>query len=337
MTDAKTSLPPIEVDLLRPEDAPGVAELFRLVYGEGYPVKTYYEPEALLAANREGSIISSVARTPEGRVVGHTALFNHVPHPKCHESGAGLVHPEFRVADLFGRMCSHGVEVGGPRFGVEVVWGEPLCTHLFSQKMCHSLGWITMALEVGLMPAATFAKEAKLDWRVSNIMDFVSLVHRDRAVYLPERYAQPITELYAGFDDQRHFLTADRPLPAGVATRLENRIIDYAQVARISLHQPGADLHAALDQAEAEAEARGVVTIQVWLNLGQACVGAAVEELRSRGYFLGGPLPGWFGDDGLLLQRLSEPVQWETINLEFDRAKRLLAMVRQDYETIHKG
>lgn len=336
MTAAKASLPPIEVDLLRPADAPGVAELFRLIYGEGYPVKVYYDPEALIAANRDGSIISSVARTPEGRVVGHNALFNHVPHPKCHESGAGLVHPEFRVADLFNRMVAHGVQVG-PRFGLETVWAEPVCSHVYSQKLCHGQNFITMALEVGLMPAAAYAKETKLPWRVSNLIDFVTLVPQDRAVYLPERYAQEITELFADFDDRRHFLPADRPLPAGVASRLENRIIDFAQVARMSLHQPGADLHAALDQAEAEAAARGVVTIQVWLNLGQACVGAAVEELRSRGYFLGGPLPGWFGHDGLLLQRLSEPVQWETINLEFDRAKRLLAMVRQDYEAIQKG
>jgi hypothetical protein len=237
------------------------------------------------------------------------------------------------MADLFNRMVAHGVQVG-PQFGLETIWAEPVCSHVYSQKLCHSQNFITMAMEVGLMPAAAYAKEAKLAWRVSNTIDFVTLVHQDRAVHLPERYAQQITELYAEFDDRRHFLPADRPLPAGVATRLENRIIDFAQVARISLHQPGADLAAALDRAEAEAAARGVVTTQVWLNLGQACVGAAVEELRSRGYFLGGPLPGWFGHDGLLMQRLSEPVQWETINLEFDRAKRLLAMVRQDYEAI---
>lgn len=336
MTDAKASLPPIAVDLLRPEDAPGVADLFRLIYGEAYPVKIYYDPEALIAANREGTIISSVARTPEGRVVGHNALFNHVPHPKCHESGAGLVHPEFRVADLFSRMVAHGVQVG-PQFGLEVVWAEPVCSHVYSQKLCHGQDFVTMTLEVGLMPAAAYAKETKLRWRVSNLIDFVTLVPYDRAVHLPEPYAEQLVELYAGFKDQRHFLPADRPLPAGVATRLDNRIIDFAQVARMSLHQPGADLAAVLDQAEAEAAARGVVTTQVWLNLGQACVGAAVEELRGRGYFLGGPLPGWFGHDGLLLQRLSEPVQWDTINLEYDRAKRLLALVRADYHAIQGG
>lgn len=40
-----------EVDLFRPEDAPGVARLFRLVYGDGYPVKTFTDPERLIAEN----------------------------------------------------------------------------------------------------------------------------------------------------------------------------------------------------------------------------------------------------------------------------------------------
>ncbi|MFZ5587102.1 MAG: hypothetical protein ACOZHQ_14385 [Thermodesulfobacteriota bacterium] len=332
MIEDASQAPQVEVDLLRPEDAPQVAALFRKVYGDGYPVRDYYEPETLIAANRAGRIISSVARTAEGRVVGHVALFSHSPHPKTYESGAGLVEPEHRAGNLFTRMCAHGVAVGGPRFGVQAVWGEPVCNHVYSQRMCRSLGWISMALEVDLMPAAAYAKEKSAEGRVSAVQDFVTLRPQPHRVHLPAAYAGDVAWLYDGFDDRRELVVADDPLPAGVTTRIDNRIIPPAQVARMTLWQTGPDLDQALATAEAEALAQGVEVCQAWLSLGDAWSGAAVEMLRARGYFLGGLLPRWFGVDGLLMQKLRRPPEWEAIKLEFDRAKRLLALVRADWE-----
>ena len=69
-----------EIDLLRPEDAIGVVRLFRTVYGEGYPIPAFVDPEELIRANAEKRIISSVARTPSGDIVGHNAMFRSAPY-----------------------------------------------------------------------------------------------------------------------------------------------------------------------------------------------------------------------------------------------------------------
>ncbi|MFH1981332.1 MAG: hypothetical protein ABIL58_05790 [Pseudomonadota bacterium] len=323
---------PVEIDLLRPEDAPQVADLFRKVYGEGYPVGDYYQPEILVEANRSGRIISSVARTPEGRVVGHNALFSHVPHPKTYESGAGLVDPEYRAGNLFTRMCSHGVALGGPRFGVAAVWGEPVCNHVFSQRMCRSIGWISMALEVGLMPAAAYTKEKSAVGRVSALQDFITLRPSAHRVYLPAVYTESIGWLYDEFDDTREVTTSTDPLPAGVSTRIDNHIIPSAQLARMTLWDTGPDLDRALAAAETEAAAQGVAVFQAWLSLGNPWSGSAVAVMQARGYFLGGVLPRWFGVDGLLMQKLHSPPDWDTIKLAFDRSKRLCELVRTDWE-----
>ena len=37
-----------------PSDGPGVARLFYAVYGDGYPIDTYYIPERLAEENRRG-------------------------------------------------------------------------------------------------------------------------------------------------------------------------------------------------------------------------------------------------------------------------------------------
>lgn len=85
-----------EVGEFRPEDAEGIVKLFRSVYGEGYPVRVYYDPEALIAANRDDRIYSIVARTPSGDVIGVNHLVQSAPYPKVYENAAGLVRKDYR-------------------------------------------------------------------------------------------------------------------------------------------------------------------------------------------------------------------------------------------------
>ena len=332
------AIPPgqkVTVDLMRPEDAPGVAELFRAVYGDGYPVKTYYHPDQLIEANRTGRIISSVARTEQGHIVAHNALFNAAPHPKVYEIGGGLVLPSYRVPRLFLRLMRHNLEVGAPRFGVEMVYGEPVCHHLSTQKLCHHLKMATMALEVGLMPAEAYQEHATLSGRTSTILDFITLVPKPQEVFLPPRYRQQLEFLYAGLDDERELAQAAEPLPH-TPTRLEPQVFASAQVARLAIPQAGGDLEAVLEKTEPGLREQGIVVFQVWLPLEPWC-GQAVEALRRRGYFLGGLLPRWFDRDGLLMQKLAVEPPWEGIKLASQRAKDILALVRADWRSLQGG
>lgn len=40
-----------DVGSFRPEDAEGIVRLFRAVYGEHYPIKLFYDPQAIIAVN----------------------------------------------------------------------------------------------------------------------------------------------------------------------------------------------------------------------------------------------------------------------------------------------
>ena len=77
-----------------------------------------------------------------------------------------------------------------------------------------------------------------------------------------------------------------------------------------------------------------MVVSQASLNMNDACVGEAVDILRERGYFFGGPLPRWFDTDGLLMQKLDCPPDFEGIVLGSDFAKELLAFIREDRERV---
>ncbi len=81
----------IEVGFFRPGDAQGITALFRSVYGEGYPVRVFYDPQALTEANETGKYYSIVARNTDGKVVGVQHLFRSAPYEALYELGAGLV------------------------------------------------------------------------------------------------------------------------------------------------------------------------------------------------------------------------------------------------------
>jgi hypothetical protein len=70
----------------------------------------------------------------------------------------------------------------------------------------------------------------------------------------------------------------------------------------------------------------------VWLKLTSPWVGEAVKILRAKGYFLGGALPQWFEDDGLLMQKVLFTPDFESIQLYTDRAKRIRDLIKSDWQ-----
>ncbi|MCF8083566.1 MAG: hypothetical protein K9M96_10750 [Deltaproteobacteria bacterium] len=324
-----------EVDLFRPEDAEGVARLFLRVYGEDYPIRTYVEPKRLIAENRNGTIISSVARTQKGDVVGHNALFRMPPYERIYESGAGVVHTDYRGGKgIFTRLAAHGQEVAARQFDVEAIYGEPLLSHVFSQKMCHTLGWITHAVEVNLMPEAAYEKEKGAAGRVSVLLDVKTIVSHPHPVHLPSAYLDVLAFLYQGLDDDRELLPAEEELPSDVKTRIQVQAFDFARAARVTVHAAGADLGLVVDTLEADLNQRGIEVIQIWLNLNWPWIGAAVDILRTKQFFLGGLLPRWFNTDGLLMQKVTGAPQWENLHIHFERAKTLVQMVKDDWREV---
>ena len=59
-----------------------------------------------------------------------------------------------------------------------------------------------------------------------------------------------------------------------------------------------------------------------------------VDCLRRRGYFLGGLLPRWFDSDGLLMQKTAARPGWEDMQIYFERAQKIAALARADWEAI---
>jgi hypothetical protein len=321
-----------EIGIFRPEDARGIADLFRSVYREDYPIKVFYDPAALTRANETREYVSIVARTPGKAVVAVQHVFRSAPCSALYEVGAGLVSTQYRRLGLNKKTLQFLYEEWIPENpSIEQTLGEPVCNHPYQQRVVSEFAHVEMALEVALMPAAAYQKEKSAPGRVAALMVFRTYKPRPHTVFLPQVYGKQLRFIYGALDDTRTLASSDMVLPQADQSSGEVTVFDFAQVARVAMHRVGFDLAGYVEDLEKNLIERGVVVIQMWLQLAWPWVGAAVDVLRRRGYFLGGPLPRWFNYDGLLMQKVLGQPGFDQIQLYASRAQEILEMVREDW------
>ena len=333
-TSALASGERVFIHLFRPEDAPGIGGLFHAVYGDKYPIKRFYSPQGLFAALDKGESYSVIARKENGEIIGHMGLFRSSPYPLLYECGAGLVLPEYRKEGLNLKMLAHTYERLAPALGIEEVWGEAVCNHHHMQKAVLHHRHVETGLEVDLMPAETYAKEKSSTGRVASVAVFRTYVSRPHAVYLPAMYEDVLRFLYSGLDDSRTLNISRTRAPSELSSNASIQVFEFAKVARIAVTAIGEDFESFLSNLETETIPDDTVVIQVWVNLGCQWAGHAVGVLRKRGYFLGGILPRWFDDDGLLMQKIAGTPNWEGIRLYSEHAGEILRLLRKDWEEV---
>lgn len=319
------------IDDFRPEDAIGVASLFLSIYGDAYPVETYYFPERIAAENASGAIRSVVARTPKGDIVGHGALFRSTPpFARLYELGQYMVLKPYRMSRIAHVVNEYLCNDMARRAGICGFFGEAVCNHLATQKCSRVAGGLETAMEMDLMPERTYEGEGAAG-RVSCLV--LCRIREDRAqrVYLPLVYRRQLETIIAGFRIVRDLVFEPQDLPHDAPSRVEPRIFSDAGVGRFHVFRAGADFESEVDRLDAEAERQNAVVRQFFLNLDDPAAPAAVEILRSRRYFFGGFLPRWFDSDGMLMQKVTHRPGFETVRLFSDEARWLLDEVQKDW------
>ncbi|MDZ4186355.1 MAG: hypothetical protein U1D97_15440 [Desulfuromonadales bacterium] len=331
-------LEPFAIDHFRPGDAEGIVRLFRAVYGDHYPIRLFYDPDAITRANEEGRYCSIVARTPSGRIVGVNHLYPSAPCRSLYESGVGLVLKEYRSLGINNRALGYLYNEFVPRNPhIEEVFGEAVCNHPYMQKSVMTHHYVETAIEVALMPAEAYTQEKSAAGRVAALVSFRCYRPKPHRIYLPRCYERELRRIYAQLDDAREIVLSQAEIAGDGLSRAEMEVFDFARVARIAVYEIGADLGEYMDELERKAVGRKAVVLQAWLNLAQPLVGEAVEILRDRGYFFGGPLPRWFDSDGFLMQKLLCPPDFEGIVLVSDFAKELLKFIKEDWQARGSG
>ncbi len=103
-------------------------------------------------------------------------------------------------------------------------------------------------------------------------------------------------------------------------------------MARLAVPHAGNDFATVFVSEEKKVISKGAKIIQAWINMGQPWSEAVVDILRDRGYFTGGVLPRWFDTDGLLMMKILHRPHWDDMQIYFDRAGTIAALIKQDWE-----
>lgn len=319
------------VDYFRPSDAPGVARLFYAIYGDGYPVDTYYIPERLIEENRHGTIRSVVARTVSGDIVSHVALYrSSPPNPNLYEYGVGLTLPAYRSTMAFARANQLLIKLTG-HDGIDGFYGEAVCNHVITQKLSRQTQAIETALQPALMPQDAYGTKQSATGRVGCLVFFRVVRDIRRTLHLPDRYEKEIRFILDGLNLDRELISR-KSEPMDGCGEIDVKRFDFAGVARCTIAAPGKEMEEKLADVERQLRSENYAMIQFFLDLGKPWACDVVEKLHSHGYCFGGLLPIWFGDDGLLMQKHFVDPDFGSLRIYSDRGRSIAAMVRRDWE-----
>lgn len=319
------------IEAFRPEDALPVVRCIYDVYGGDHAFDYVYDPEAVARQFTSGEQFTAVARTPKGDVLGMISLYHCPPWPGTFEGGQLMIMQNCRDATMGLKLCKYAATILASTANADAVYVEAVCTHVFTQYACRKNKYIECGLEVDAMPAGAFSSgDAQVAERTSMLLYFLVRNDRPHNVYLPES----AKNLAQGVYDR---LQLERTLQEGAsdqraeASALTTIALPDVGLMRLQVEKAGNDLAPLAAQAEQKLDSGAV---QIILNLADPATPAAASELRARGYFLGGLMPLWFGTDGLLLQRLKTPPDFDAPKIGSAAGKDILRQVREDMERL---
>lgn len=317
---------PLDLRPLDPEaDGVAFARCMYNVYGYSY-VETVYFPERIRGLVEQGLLLSHVAVTPEGEVVGHQALKKDSPDARIANICMGIVDPRYRGRKLFERLKDMAVAEGRAR-GLTGLYVEAVTLHPYSQKANFATGGRETGMLLAYVPEGfTFKKikdgdEAALS-RQAAVLYYNPLNPGPACgVYAPARHRQMIGRIYDWAGLERVLLEAPAEAYAALPAHAEITV-DVARVfghAVISVVAPGLDLAQQLRAQLDELKLSRIDLIAVDLPLAHPATQILAEEIEACGFSFCAVYPEKHRDGDLLrLHHLNnvrvDPARIVTIN-----------------------
>jgi len=318
---------------LQQDDAAGVVELVRGVYGDGYYPADLYRADQIIRLNQAGQMVSVVALEAAGGVVGHYALER--PHLGAVAEGSdAIVEVEHRHHHLLEEMRVL-LRQAGAEAGLIGIVGYPVTNHLFSQKAEEHFGAHLCGVALGLWPASFHNMPEALPQRMSFVIYFKYLRPPDQVRHASTRHQEMCARISAQFGIPVAAVDAQPATGVGQVAVIPEPPM---QSATIRVQRIGADTAAALKRCRRELCGTGTLAINLELPLAQPGVDEACRAAEDDGFFFCGLGPAFAADgDALLLQYVAEPLDPSLVQVESPFARELLDYVVHDWRRVAKA
>jgi hypothetical protein len=325
------------IGLAEKRDTAAIARCFLEVDGHHYVHGDVFSPRRYWAKVESGELIPAVTRNSEGEVIGHVSLERDAGAHVA-ERGEAVVLPAYRGHRLLERMTEL-LTVEAPKHGLLGIYAEPLTIHTFSQRNDARANMPVCAALLGANPENFRPKDIPCPTagqRQSYLRTF-SFVQppAPRSLQFTGPYQSLLLKIYQRLGVQVATAGPAGPAIAESVTRIRVNERGYGV---IRFAQAGANCAVELSQALRDVHSLGARSVQLSAAVSDPGLTQLVEAARGLGFFFCGLGPSFAdGDDLLLMQHLSEPLDTGKLQLFTDEAKELVAFIEADRLAVQAG
>ncbi len=319
-----------------------LSRLFYLVYGYNYINEIVYHPEKLREMLDAGDLISLVAARPNGRLVGHVGLVRRNTTPPVYEAAMGIVDPAVKSSGLFSRLFAETMK-RAQATRMQYCLFDIVTNHDLSQKHIAKFGLAEMSLLAGCQTREHQASLSKIGLgpdpegmdRYSLLLGIIPQVKHPfgTKVGLPESLGEPFGFLLKPLGLRWFPSSRFEFLPSQGAYK--SSYTHAERSAYFDFHEPGRHAAEEIVDAWQKLMRDGYQYAGVDVPVDAPGLGQIYDILSSNGFFAGGFVPHHLSDRlGFRFQAVGPAkVAFDKIKMATDPGKRLLKLVKKDYES----
>ena len=296
------------VRAFRAEDAEGIMELFRAVYGENYLDEVVYNPDQLTEKNCSGEMISVVALDGSGSLIGHVAAVRRDLRAGAFELAQGVVVPSSRGRSVFTELLDQVLRIASASSDCRVLYAEPVTNHVFTQVALTRSGFRDTGILYNMVPAEMMIKELRCPRPVSVMMQFHACEDRaQKQVYLPSRYRALAAKIFDSLSLSRTVMS--EIVCDGTSSHKQRADVTVEQLQRygiikLNIFSDGKTLGSQICEIEFKALRDNRRVIYSYIDMSAPAALRIADLLRRRGFVFCSILPNWWNNDVLVLQKL---------------------------------
>lgn len=335
VTEKKTDIK--EIRLLKQNEVLGLSRLAFSVYGYTYTSDFYY-PDRIREMMENGLLVSAVSINSRDEVVGNLSLIFKKRDSKVADSGAAMVHPDYRGCNLFERLklflSSYAKE--NNLYGI---YSEATTIHPYTQKGNLNIG----AKVIGIMLAyinqnVTFKEiyDKKQEVRQTSVQFFLKTNKEPhRKVFVNEKFSEIIKQIYASLEYDREVVTVDDDGDTDSVYEHTHYTISIKpdfNVAEIYIEKLGRDVSSIINYNLHQLCLKKYDVIYLHFPIMEAFAGKLIEQVNNKGFLFSGIIPEFSNGDIIKMQYLNNVlIKPEEITLVDDFSRQLLNLILKDY------
>lgn len=336
--------------LMESADAIEIAKCVYKTYGYTYPGEHVYYPERVVTLNQSGELVSAVALTETGEVVGHCALSGQPDEPVM-EVGQAVVAPAHRRRGVMKRLMDLLIVEARQRrlAGLCVV---AVTVHPFSQRATLRYGFRESAVLLAYAPRKVHFKKIagqQLPQRETVVYGYQPL-HQDRRsrIFPPPHHGSIIAQIYGNLGLEREFCSQEvsqlrvenSPSRSGHCPfALSTQIRSAMRTALIEIADYGPGTEQEVKNKLRDLCYEGIAVVYLYLPLGDPHTAATCQHFEELGFLFSGIQPrpqqpvgsdGTCSGDLLCLQYLNGPrIDYDLLQIYSDFGQELVQYVRE--------